>query len=377
MRVYFYALFIHLSLNVYVFFKGWKALENRKVPRTIFLLVFLVEIAIYLAGLFFSEVLPDDVFRIIALCGTSWMVFLFYMTLCWLVIDLLLYLHRKRNFLHHFVDNHPHTTRGTAFIFTTIIVAAILLMGNYKFHHPKVVTQSIHIDKPSEKVKSMRAVLVGDTHFGFFIDKKMAQKYVDLIMSQKPDIILFVGDIIDAEIAPVLSQHIDEELRQLHAPLGVYGCTGNHEYRYEAEEKIAWLNDKAGIQMLRDTAVLVDSSFYILGREDDVFAQRKQLKTILSDSNVDEKRPIIVLSHSPTNLAGEADANVDAAFYGHTHEGQIFPFNIYTRIIFEVAHGYKKKGNTHIFVTSGLGLAGPQFRIGTQSEIVVLDISFN
>ena len=86
--------------------------------------------------------------------------------------------------------------------------------------------------------------------------------------------------------------------------------------------------------------------------------------------------PMIVLITHPTPDE-EMKNGADLALYGHTHEGQIFPFNILTHIMFEVASGYKQKGDTHVFVSSGLGLSGPQFRIGTKSEIVVLDVTFS
>lgn len=377
MRVYFYALFIHLTFNIYVFYKGWNALKNKRVARNVFLSIFIVEMGIYLTGLFFSDSLPENVFRLIALSGISWMVFLFYMTLFWLLIDGLFFAHRKRRFMPRFVDKHPNITCGSAFLVTTFFVTALLIWGNYKFRHPSVTKFDIHIDKTAPEIKKMRAVIVGDLHLGFFIDKKIAAKYARFIMAQKPDVVFFVGDMIDAEIAPLLKQKMDEELQKVKAPLGVFGCTGNHEYRYETEEKIAWLQQKAHIQMLRDSAILVNSSFYVVGREDEVYLKREGLQTILKKNNVNRQLPIIVLNHSPHHLSEEADANVDIAFYGHTHEGQIFPFNLFTHLIFEVAHGYKKKENTHIYVTSGLGLAGPQFRIGTQSEIAVCDITFN
>lgn len=377
MRVYFYALFIHLTLNVYVFCKGWSTLKNKRVARNVFLSIFIAEMGIYLSGLFFSDSLPENVFRFIALSGVSWMVFLFYMTLFWLLIDALFFVHRKRKFMPHFVDNQPNITRGSAFLVTVFLATALLIWGNYKFKHPSVVKLNIHINKTASTIQKMRAVVVGDLHLGFFIEKRMAAKYVRLIMAQKPDIVFFVGDMIDAEIAPILKQEMDEEFQKIKAPLGVFGCTGNHEYRYETEEKIAWLQQKAHIQMLRDSVVLVDSSFYVVGREDEVYSKRKTLNRILKKNNVNRQLPVIVLNHSPNHLSEEVDANVDIAFYGHTHEGQIFPFNLFTHLIFEVAHGYKKKNNTHIYVTSGLGLAGPQFRIGTQSEIAVCDITFN
>jgi len=94
-------------------------------------------------------------------------------------------------------------------------------------------------------------------------------------------------------------------------------------------------------------------------------------------SGVDKNYPIIVMNHEPKHLSEESDAQVDLAVYGHTHNGQLFPYNILIGWIYEVGYGYKKKGNTHVYVSSGLGLAGPQYRIGTVSEIAVLNLRFN
>jgi predicted MPP superfamily phosphohydrolase len=157
----------------------------------------------------------------------------------------------------------------------------------------------------------------------------------------------------------------------------VYACTGNHEFRYQAETKINWLNDEANIKLIRDSAVLIDSSFYIVGREDFVYPYRDDLETILTDHYVDKSLPMIVLNHTPDNLDEEMENGADIALYGHTHDGQIFPFNVFTRLVFEVSSGYKQKEDTHVFVSSGVGLSGPQYRIGTKSEIVVLDVTFS
>jgi predicted MPP superfamily phosphohydrolase len=217
--------------------------------------------------------------------------------------------------------------------------------------------------------------VVGDLHLGWMIDRSHTRRFVDLIMAQQADMILFVGDIFDSQIEPVLRQGMDQELRRLSAPLGVYTCTGNHEYRHDSEDKIALLNE-AGITVLRDRALLIDSAFYVVGREDRVITHRKTTEQILQDEEVDRSRPVILLNHTPDNLAEEANAGVDIALFGHTHHGQAFPGNLLTDWVFEVAHGYKKKGDTHIYVTSGIGLVGPQYRIGTQSEIALLSVTF-
>ena len=377
MTVYFYALFVHLSINVYIFLKGLRLLKEKKTWRAIFASFFIVEFTLYLIGLLLYPVLPMSIVRLLWLMGSTWMVFIFYMTLLWLTIDLVLYLNKKKPFLGTYINANPRITGAIFFAVTTVSIVVIMYMGSYRFRYPVVTNQEITINKRAGDISSMRIVVVSDIHLGYLIDKPYAKRYVDLIMEQKPDLMLFVGDIIDAEIAPIVNQKMEEEFLRIDAPMGVYSCTGNHEYRYEAETKIKWLNDEANIKMIRDSAVLIDSSFYIVGREDYVYPGRSSLKTILDNQKVDKSLPMIVLNHTPDNLDEEMENGADIALYGHTHDGQVFPFNVFTRLVFEVSRGYKKKEDTHVFVSSGLGLSGPQYRIGTKSEIVVLDVTFN
>ena len=377
MTVYFYALFVHLSLNVYIFLKGMRLLEEKRVWRAIFASFFIVEFALYLTGLYLHPILPDNIVRFLWLMGSTWMVFLFYMTLLWLIIDLLLYLNRRKPYMGRYINDNPRITGAIFFAITTISIVAVMYMGSYRFRNPTVTKLEININKEAGDISTLRIVAVSDVHLGYLINKKYATHYVDLINEQNPDIILFVGDIIDAEIAPIIEQNMQEDFLRLNAPLGVYSCTGNHEYRYEADYKIDWLNANAGIKMIRDSAVLIDSSFYVVGREDWIIPTRKDLKEILAEQNVNSELPLFVLNHTPNDLDEEMNNGADIALYGHTHDGQVFPFNVLTRLMFEVSNGYKKKGDTNVYVSSGLGLSGPQYRIGTKSEIVVLDVTFN
>ena len=376
MTVYFYALFVHLSLNVYIFLKGMRLLEEKRVWRAIFASFFIVEFALYLTGLYLHPILPDNIVRFLWLMGSTWMVFLFYMTLLWLIIDLLLYLNRRKPYMGRYINDNPRITGAIFFAITTISIVAVMYMGSYRFRNPTVTKLEININKEAGDISTLRIVAVSDVHLGYLINKKYATHYVNLINEQNPDIILFVGDIIDAEIAPIIEQNMQEDFLRLNAPLGVYSCTGNHEYRYEADYKIDWLNANAGIKMIRDSAVLIDSSFYVVGREDWIIPTRKDLKEILAEQNVNSELPIFVLNHTPNDLDEEMNNGADIALYGHTHDGQVFPFNVLTRLMFEVSNGYKKKGDTNVYVSSGLGLSGPQYRIGTKSEIVVMDVTF-
>ena len=373
MRSLIVALIIHFTLNVLVFLKGWDVFKTQKLLRMFWTVIFVFELLVYLTGFAFYRHLPPEIIHPIRMMGTSWMLFLLYLGGLVLTGDFLYLVFRKKITRPKELLDQPGKMKLTLFLSSVAVVILTLSYGSYKFNHPEVRQVDIQVGKSAEKMDSVRIAMVGDLHLGYLINRNDAKRMVDLIMEQKPDLILFVGDILDSRLDPVQEQRMDEELRRLHARLGVYSCTGNHEYRYEAEQKIQWLN-RAGISMLRDSAVLIDSAFYVVGREDVVFPERVPLSEILNRQNVNRFKPVIVLNHSPNDLDEEVNAGADIALYGHTHHGQAFPGNIATRLVFEVAYGYARKGDTHIYVTSGLGLAGPQYRIGTVSEVAVLNV---
>ncbi len=375
MRTLIYSLIIHLTLNILVFLKGWHAFEGKKAARFILSVVFGTELLVYSTGFIFYRNIPGYIIQFIFVMGSSWMLFLLYSGGLWLIVDIIWLIGKKQLGRPWLLKEQPQKVRIFSFLITVFIVSCIMTYGRYRFMHPVVQQIEVNVNKPTRELDSIRVAVIGDLHLGYMINRRHTKRFVDLIMVQQPDLILFTGDIIDSYIDPVLESRMDEELSRLSAPLGVFSCTGNHEYRYDAEEKIKLLNN-SGIVILRDSAVLIDSAFYVLGREDQIVPDRKPLHIILNEQKVDTSKTVIVMNHTPDNLDEEVDAGADIAIYGHTHYGQAFPGNISTRIIFEVPHGYKRKRNTHIYVTSGIGLAGPQYRIGTVSEMIIMTVHF-
>lgn len=111
----------------------------------------------------------------------------------------------------------------------------------------------------------------------------------------------------------------------------------------------------------------------MIGRDDRSNTARRSLQELMA--NVDKNKPIILLDHQPYKLTESETAGVDLQFSGHTHRGQVWPMSLVTDYIYEQSHGYRQWGNSHIYVSSGLSLWGPPFRIGTESEMVVLQLS--
>ena len=373
MRVFLNAMLVHTFLNAYVFWKIWKIIPPKYVYKILLLIIFGVELLAYLIGFVYIDEIPVDILYPIMVTGTSWAIFILYMTGFLAGYDFV-------NFLSKWIKAippqlNPKLLRNKR-IYTTVttfIVVIAMIQGSYAFWNPAVTEINIDVNKESE-IKELKIVMVADIHAGYLINRDILRMYVDKIMEQDPDIIFLVGDIIDYDIYPLELQRMDEEFQRLKAPYGVFAATGNHEYRLDGEAKIKWLKDKAGMTVLRDSVVKIENSFYVVGRENDKAPVRKGMKELMKE--VDKDYPVIVLNHEPRRLSEESNEQVDMAFYGHTHNGQIFPYNLLIGLVYEVGYGYKKKDNTHVYVTSGLGLSGPQFRIGTKSEIVVVHAKF-
>lgn len=375
MKALILALIIHLTVNPLVFLKGRNVFETNRTLKVMWSAVFIFEFLLFVSSLLFFRYLPDGIVHFGRLLGTSWMLFLLYVGGIVLIFDIFYLIFKRKLHKPLHIRHQPKRMKQSVLTITVLIVTVVLVHGKYKFEHPVVTHHSITIDKDGGYFDSLKIVVVGDMHLGYTINRDDARRMVDLIMAQKADLILMVGDLIDASILPLMRENIAMELTRLSAPLGVYSCPGNHEYRNEHREKIEFL-ETVGIRMLNDSAVLVDSSFYVVGREDFIVPNRLPLRDILAKHLIDRSKPIFVLNHTPNNLREESDAGADLALYGHTHHGQAFPGNIATEIKFELAYGFKKKGNTHFYVTSGLGLAGPQHRICTVSEIALFEVKF-
>ncbi|MFR9165165.1 MAG: metallophosphoesterase [Dysgonomonas sp.] len=375
MKLFYQALLVHILLNLYVFWRGWKVLPDRKIYKALFLGLFVFEFIVYIVGFTFGMELPSDVFRIIIAIGTSWALFIFYMTLLLLIYDvgkLACYI-INRNKAKKESQKRKIRIRRIYYIFSILAVSLIMCFGYYHFSHPSVVEKKIVVNNSAAYLKKLRIVEASDLHIGYLNDKDFLKIYVDKIMDQKPDIILIAGDIVDYDLRPLLEQEMDKEFKRLKAPYGVYACLGNHEHYADSERKIKWLKEDTGITILQDSVVKIADFFYLVGREDRK-SPRKPLKEIIK--GIDKRLPIIVLNHQPNNLEEEIENNVDVAFYGHVHDGQVFPVNYVAKLLYELSCGYMKKDNTHIFISSGLGIGGSQYRIGTQSELLVVDVEF-
>ena len=244
--------------------------------------------------------------------------------------------------------------------------------GYYNYRHPKINTVNITLTKPlTDNRRPIKIVAVSDIHLGNGTGKTSLKQYVKMINGQNPDLILIGGDLIDNSVIPLYAENMAEELTELKAPLGIYMVPGNHEYISGIDKSIQFIQNTP-IQLLRDSVVTLPCGIQLIGRDDRSNARRLPLQKLMA--RIDKSKPVILLDHQPYQLAESQAAGIDLQFSGHTHHGQVWPMNWVTDHLYEQSHGYRQWENSHIYVSSGLSLWGPPFRIGTESEMVVLQL---
>ncbi|MBR4995122.1 MAG: metallophosphoesterase [Alistipes sp.] len=358
MKVFFIAIIgAYIAGNTYVFIRTMQMMQScgvwwrMLVGVAFWTVAFSMIISMFLRGVELPIAVQKAMFNI----GAVWMVFTLYMVLALMAVDI------AKIFIP--------TMRG-GYLYALGVTTLLLAYGYYNYRHPKIVNLEIAIDKPITGGNT-RVVAVSDIHLGNGTDKRALQRYVEMINSQQPDAIIIGGDLIDNSLTPVRQQRMEEELRKLQAPQGIYMVAGNHEYISRIDECEKFLQHTP-IQLLRDSVVTLTNGIQIVGRDDRSNRDRLSLSQLLC--NTDAAKPIIVIDHQPYNIAEANAAGIDLQFSGHTHRGQVWPLNLLTDYIYEQSHGYRKWSKAHIYVSSGLSLWGPPFRIGTNSDMVVFDI---
>jgi predicted MPP superfamily phosphohydrolase len=184
--------------------------------------------------------------------------------------------------------------------------------------------------------------------------------------------------LVDEDVEPAIRLNLGETLRLIKSKYGIYGVTGNHEFYGGVEPCCKYLVDH-GVVMLRDSVIKIADAFTIVGREDVTLEQdhskhRKKLSELLKE--VDPALPIILMDHQPLRLDDAEKNGVDLQLSGHSHHGQLWPFNYISQAVYEVSWGYKKKGNTQIYVSCGVGTWGPPMRSGNRPEVVNVKLKF-
>lgn len=346
--------------NAYIFIRALQTIRKAHWSiKIVFGIIFwLLAMQLFIVMALRHTNLPEFLPKLMFATGTTWMVFVLYMTLALLTTDII-----KR----FFIKNLRHS-----FLIAMGVTAVILIGGYINNLSPKIERIEIKLDKPLEGTTTI--VAVSDLHLGYGTGKERLKEFVQMINAQNPDLIIIGGDLIDNSLIPLYNENMDEELRELQAPMGIYMAPGNHEYISGIEESYRFLK-RTPIKMLADTVVTLPNGLQLILRDDKHKDNKSSCSLEQLMTKVDRERASFLVEHQPIQLSQIDEREVDIVFCGHTHHGQIWPGNIATDIIFEQSHGYRKWPHSHIFVSSGLSLWGPPMRIGTKGDMAVFKVS--
>jgi uncharacterized protein len=269
-------------------------------------------------------------------------------------------------------------------LFTVVFGVTILVIGTQINNNPIINKYSITIPKKSSTLNSLKIISVSDLHLKNITSKVFLKKLADKVRSENPDIIFLPGDIAETygnTTGEKLNGFI-EILKDIRSDYGIYAVRGNHDLpRYNVADKIDF-NKRLGITMLADSLIELDNKIYIMGLNYRGNNEKRPIDSLLKFRTKD--LPVILLDHAPYCLDDTYKNNIDVQLSGHTHYGQIWPLNFITDAVYDIAWGYKKNNNTHLFVSCGVQdaiMPGRQdlsipVRTGSVSEIMEINIEF-
>ena len=297
--------------------------------------------------------------------------FIFRAMAFWMVLLLFVMYAALATFLLHLLLRRllPEVRLARALrLFAPLAVLALFALGLYNAYTPVIRHQKVVIDKKLSR--PLRIGMASDTHLGILVGARQLDRLAGIMKNEKADLILLPGDLMDDNVEAYRRENMRPHLAKLAAPLGVYATLGNHDFFGDEREVYEEL-EKAGIEVLANRAV-EKNGLLIVGRNDDLDKRRPSTRKLLSGQNT--ALPVILLDHRPTQIEAHSRLPVDIQVSGHVHNGQIAPANLIVRTLYHLHYGYEKIGNGHFFVTSGYGFWGIPLRLGSQSEVWIIDV---
>lgn len=388
---------IYILINFYIarWLLSWMQACNKHFNKRRIRVLVITIYTFFASALVIGFLLPPSPLeRVMKLIGNYWLGVLLYIILTVLIADAIrLVLKRQKKIPQEYIKTkRTFVIAGTICI---IIISSVSIYGAINARIIRTTKYEVTINKKVEKMKNLKIALIADLHMGYNIGTPHIKNMVQKINKQNPDLVVIAGDIFDNEYEALDNpKKIVKALKSIKSKYGVYATYGNHDIKEkilagftfskkgekkESDIRMDQLLEDANITLLRDEGVLIEDSFYLYGRPDyrrpgRGITIRKTPEEITKE--LDKSKPIIVADHEPNELEELADAGVDMDLCGHTHDGQIFPGDITTSLMWENSYGYMKKDNMHNIVTSGVGLFGPNMRVGTKAEVVIVDVNF-
>ena len=304
--------------------------------------------------------------RVCALIGFTWLgaLFLWDCVLGFLAIT---------HLLAPFIELPSLSARTTVWTSSTLTLTGIAY-GVIEAGAPRLKVIPLQFTRLGGRTSPIRIVQLSDLHLGFVANSRRLSDLVIRVNALKPDLIVSTGDLFDSDfdrLPPLCGI-----LAGLHAPLGKYAVSGNHEV-YENLDEGLTLTSRAGFHVLRGESVKISPELTVAGVDDAEALESGSgpLHEAQALGGIPEDSIRILLKHRPTVLK-ESKGRFDLQLSGHTHGGQIFPFTLLTRLVYRYRPGLNRiQDNTWLYLSRGTGTWGPQFRIFAPPEITLFELT--
>ncbi|MBI9060636.1 MAG: metallophosphoesterase [Marinilabiliaceae bacterium] len=362
LSVYFLASFYLYHRLAKPFAKEWQRLLVMGIG---FLLT-----CMYPAIQFINDYIDIQYIKTFQLFGYNYLAFMLYFFLLFIVLDVTITIIDRTRFRHK-DKSVLNVSRVALSVGLTLLVSGIVAGGIHQFNTPKVNKYVIGIPAKTSPLKELKIAMAADLHISELTKRAFIHQFVKEINALEADIVLIPGDIVETGAQNEAMTYMSGQLAQIKSKYGTFAVLGNHDYG-NVENKKAFLQ-AANMTLLTDTTLVIDDSFVLIGRQDRR-RYRKSLDTILETPT--DVLPWIMMDHRPPDMKAIAAAGINLSVSGHTHHGQLFPFNYITERIYDLSWGYQQQDQTHVFVTCGAQGWGPTVRVGSQSEIMEILVKF-
>ncbi|MBL7033723.1 MAG: metallophosphoesterase [Candidatus Delongbacteria bacterium] len=306
--------------------------------------------------------------------GFSWMGVVFLLFSALLALDLYRGL---ASILHRFLpqlDGPWLLTAARGTLLALLLALVVALYGFFAARRVNLVQLELSSAKLNGSPRSIRIIQISDLHLGHFTDLSRLSRLVSRINALKPDLIVSTGDLIDMALDP--EDVIADQLMGLQAPLGTYAVTGNHE-AYAGLSQVNSFVRGIGFRMLSGAGEQIGEFLSIAG-VDDPAVTRQRATAVLPEQQLLQGLPptrfTLLLKHQPV-VDPTSRPLFDLQLSGHTHGGQIFPFNLLTRLFYRLPVGLTRlESESWVYVSRGTGTWGPPIRVLAPAELTVIDL---
>jgi predicted MPP superfamily phosphohydrolase len=345
-------------MHVYVF---WRAASvpfvDRHVPRKVFIGAGVILWAIF----FFGRVIGHGGTGVLAgtleFLGMNWMAFLFLIFISLLSIDL-------ATLFSFLMPRLSPSLRGWALLVGLVLSVIALFQG---LRPPVVEKYEVRLPGLPDGMDGTVLVALSDMHLGSQLGEKWLAARVAQVNEQKPDIVVLLGDIFEGHGPP--DDQLISIFKKLKASMGVWAVPGNHEFHGGGNMS---LFHAANFKLLRNSWTEIKPGLVLAGLDDLTAVRRNGLSGDPVTQTLVEHPAgaIILLSHTPWETEKAAKAGVDLMLSGHTHGGQIWPFDYLVRSRYHLLEGRYEVDGMTVIVCRGTGTWGPRMRLWRPSEIL-------